>query len=212
MIDINKEKFTGIFENNGWGSIESKSGKGSELQFTNTLREELPHLFKKYNIKSILDIPCGDFNWMKNTQLKSIKYKGADIIDKLIIQNKLNYPGIQFEVLDIIKDKLPNVDLVFVRDCLVHLSDNNIFKALDNIQRSGSRYLLSTSFTKYTFNPNIQEGKWKSINLMIEPYFLKPIYLINENCGEDYPKWDDKCMVLFDLKDLYCGGININNK
>lgn len=37
-------------------------------------------MLKKYSIKSILDIPCGDFSWMKKIELDGIEYIGADIV------------------------------------------------------------------------------------------------------------------------------------
>ena len=101
------------------------------------------------------------------------------------------------------KDILPKVDLIFVRDTLGHFSDDNIRKAFTNIQASGSKYLLATTFTKWSHNPSIQDGQWKCINLMIIPYFLKPIYLINEDCHEGYPNYNDKCMILVDLASMY---------
>jgi hypothetical protein len=92
--------------------------------------------------------------------------------------------------------------LILTRDLFGHFSDENIFSALKNIKLSGSKYLLATSFTKWSNNPNIKDGGWKCINLMISPYYLKPIYLINENCMEGYPNYNDKCMLLFDLNNL----------
>lgn len=196
-------KFTEIYKGNKWGSKESVSGLGSQLKNTETLRNELPFLFLKYGIKSILDIPCGDFNWMKEVDLTGIDYIGADIVPEIIENNKNKYAGVKFEVFDLTTDKLPVVDLIFVRDCIGHLSDENIFKAINNIIRSNSKYLLVTSFTKYTSNQNIPDGGWKPINLMTQPYYLNPIYLINENCPEAYPHYKDKCMLLIDLKNPY---------
>jgi len=196
------ETFIEIYSKNGWGSSESLSGSGSELKNTVVLRKELAYLLLKYEIKSILDIPCGDFNWMKEVDLSSIEYYGADIVKSLIDNNKQQYSNITFDVLDITKDVLPKVDLVFTRDLFGHFSDENIFSALKNIKLSGSKYLLATSFTKWSDNPNIKDGGWKCINLMIKPYYLKPIYLINENCMEGYPNYNDKCMLLFELNNL----------
>ena len=193
------ETFTDIYEKNLWGSKESISGSGSELKSTKLLIQELPLLFSKFDIKSILDIPCGDFNWMKSVDLCGASYIGADIVSPLIEQNRVKYPNTDFRVLDLTKDNLPKVDLVFVRDCLGHLSNENVLKAIDNIKKSGSKYLLATSFTKWNFNPEIQDGGWKCINLMIEPFFLNPIYLINEDCQEGYPHYNDKCMILFKI-------------
>jgi SAM-dependent methyltransferase len=194
-----KETFTDIYENNLWTSSESSSGIGSELKNTELIRNELPYLFQKFDIKSMLDIPCGDWNWMKKVDLSSVSYIGADIVEKLIISNKQSYPNIDFRTLDLTTDELPKVDLVFVRDCLGHLTNENVHKAIANIRNSGSKYLLATSFTRWNMNPDIQDGGWKCINLMIEPFYLNPIYLINENCQEGYPHYNDKCMILFKM-------------
>jgi SAM-dependent methyltransferase len=196
-----KETFTDIYENNLWTSSESSSGIGSELKNTELIRNELPYLFQKFDIKSMLDIPCGDWNWMKKVDLSSVSYIGADIVEKLIISNKQSYPNIDFRTLDLTTDELPKVDLVFVRDCLGHLTNENVHKAIANIKNSGSKYLLATSFTRWSMNPDIQDGGWKCINLMIEPFYLNPIYLINENCQEGYPHYNDKCMILFKMND-----------
>jgi SAM-dependent methyltransferase len=194
-----KEKFIEIYENNLWGSTESVSGSGSEIQNTKVIQNELPVLLQKFNIKSILDIPCGDWNWMKNVNLCGASYIGADIVEPLIKSNKINYPNIDFRVMDLINDPLPKVDLIFTRDCLGHLNNNNILKALKNCKESKSKYLLATSFTKWDINPDIEDGGWKCINLMIPPFQLNPIYLINEDCKEGYPHYNDKCMILFQL-------------
>jgi len=195
MSDIFKK----IYEENLWKSRESRSGAGSELVNTATLRTELPFIFAKYDIKSMLDIPCGDFNWMKEVDLKDIVYTGADIVPALIKNNVEKYPDRSFKVMDIVTSTLPIVDLIFVRDCLGHLNTPDVHKAIENMRESGSRYLLTTCFTKYTENPDIKDGGWKCINLMIPPFSMRPIYLINEDCQEGFPHYRDKCMILFKL-------------
>ena len=193
------ETFTEIFDKNLWASSESVSGGGSEMQSTKVIRRELPYLIQKFGIQSILDIPCGDWNWMRDVDLCGASYIGADIVEPLIQKNKWQYRDVDFRVLDITKDALPKVDLIFTRDCLGHLSNDNVLRAIRNCQESGAKYLLATSFTKWNSNPDILDGGWKCINLMIEPFQLNPIYLINEDCQEGYPHYNDKCMILFQL-------------
>jgi len=200
-----KEVFTKIYEENLWTSEESKSGLGSELKSTEVIRKELPEVFKKFSIKTFLDIPCGDFNWMSKVDLKDVEYIGGDIVESLIENNKNKYDDVTFKVLDITKDELPKVDLIFVRDVLGHFNYDSIEKAINNMIKSGSRYLLTTSFTKWTYNSNIENGGWRPINLMIPPFNFKPIYLINEDCFEGDNQYNDKCLILFDLKRLFCG-------
>jgi 2-polyprenyl-3-methyl-5-hydroxy-6-metoxy-1,4-benzoquinol methylase len=200
-----KKVFTEIYESNSWTSSESRSGLGSELISTETIRKELPEVFKKFNIKSVLDIPCGDFNWMNNVDLKEVHYIGADIVENMIEDNKNNFKDYEFKVLDITEDDLPEVDLIFARDILGHFDYENIEKTIKNIIRSGSKYLLTTSFTKWEYNVDIKNGDWRPINLMLKPFLFKPIYLINENCFEADFQYNDKCLILFDLNKLYCG-------
>ena len=57
----NKDIFQNIYFNNRWGDSSSLSGTGSNLEQTTNIIKELPSIFKKYKINSILDIPCGDF-------------------------------------------------------------------------------------------------------------------------------------------------------
>jgi len=189
-----KNTFTHIFANNLWESAESVSGLGSELKHTKNLTQQLLSLITKYKIKSILDIPCGDYNWMRNVDMEGVRYMGADIVERLIENNTRNYPGVDFRALDLTQDPLPRVDLVFVRDCLVHLSNENIFKALENIKKSKSKYLLTTSFPGTNTNADVPDGGWRAINLTLEPFLLTPIETINEKFQSS-----DKSMVLIKI-------------
>jgi hypothetical protein len=49
---------------------------------------------------------------------------------------------------DLTRDPLPKVDLVLCRDCLVHLSFDDIYESLDNLRRSGSMLLLTTTLAE----------------------------------------------------------------
>jgi len=154
-----KNTFTGIYKTNLWNSRESHSGTGSDLSQTRVLIKNLERLFEEYNIKSVLDIPCGDLNWMRTVNLTDIKYTGADIVMDLIYKNKERFKhlsNMNFKLLDLTSDPLPEVDLILCRDCLVHLSYENIFKALSNIQSSNCKYLLTTTFTDREINYEIR--------------------------------------------------------
>jgi hypothetical protein len=200
------EKFREYYQTNFWGGDESLSGRGSDSVQTATLLYELNKLVQTYNFSSILDIPCGDFNWMKNFDYNEIKYIGADIVSDLIIKNQCTYninPNITFEVLDLTTGPLPKVDIILCRDCLVHFSYKNIFLAISNIKRSNSEYLLVTSFLNRKKNYNIANGDWRPLNLEEKPFFFpKPQYVIMENCSEDGGKYVDKSLCLWKIKDL----------
>ena len=60
------QRFRRIHDTNLWGAPESASGLGSELDATATLRAELPRLFEKLGVTSLLDAPCGDAGWINH--------------------------------------------------------------------------------------------------------------------------------------------------
>jgi hypothetical protein len=197
-----REVFSEIFEKNLWGNAESFSGPGSSISATANLRKELPVLFKNYNIKTILDLPCGDFNWMKEIDLSNFKYHGADIVKEIIESNKRRFPSLEFSVINLLEDEIPTVDLIICRDCLFHLSFQEIKQALSNIRKSQSKYLLTTSHTWKTFpSKDTERGEFRKLNLQMKPISLPfPIDFIVE--GNEEENQEDRCMLLWRCNDL----------
>jgi hypothetical protein len=178
-----KDVFSTIYKQNLWEDAESRSGRCSTVEATNIVRQQLPDLLKRLGIKSMLDAPCGDFNWMQHAALGLDKYIGADIVPDLIASNQKLYTtsGREFRVIDITQDEIPTVDLILCRDCLIHLSLKYIADAIDNFKRSGSKYLLTTTYTLTPENKDILTGDCRFINLQAEPFRLpEPLELIVE--------------------------------
>lgn len=63
------EVFSRYYRTNKWGDAESRSGKGSNLAATAHLRQALPELVAELGVQSFLDLPCGDYFWMAQTEL-----------------------------------------------------------------------------------------------------------------------------------------------
>lgn len=197
--------FTRYYEGNEWGSDASLSGPGSVPSQTQVIAEELQRLLEALNISTLLDIPCGDFAWMRTVSLGKIRYIGADIVAPAVRRNQERYGSdrVSFEHLDITTANLPKVDMVLCRDCLVHLSNAEVLCALRNICRSGSTHLLTTTFTEFRENKDILTGCWRPINLEKSPFsFPPPLKLINEQCTEKDGQYADKSLGLWRIKDL----------
>ena len=128
LSDSAENIFKVIYDRNKWGSGLSVSGFGSEFSQTKLIIEAIPRIINEYKINSILDIPCGDFNWMKRVDMSQINYIGADIVPEIAVENNLRYSNTnkKFLNLNLIKDKLPKSDLIICRDCLVHFSEEDI--------------------------------------------------------------------------------------
>ena len=187
--------FTTIYRTNRWGDLESVSGSGSTIRYTESIRKELPLIIDKYAINSILDAPCGDFNWMKNVlENTGVNYIGGDIAKPLIERNKLLYSNFgTFIHMDITKDDLPKVDLMIVRDCLFHLSEENVKLFLLNFVKSDIRYLLTTTHINHNdefANSNIKNGDFRLLDLYSKPYSIttKVIYKFNDFIYPEPPR------------------------
>ena len=167
--------FRDIFTFNRWNDAESASGVGSSSRYTRNLRRLLPRLVSKYRVRSILDVPCGDFAWMKQIPFdKETRYVGGDIVGELVerLQRDFAAPNRRFERLDVIASPLPKADLLICRDCFIHLSNADVLKALDNIIASGASYLLTTTYRFGRINADIVTGQFRVINLEAPPFSL----------------------------------------
>jgi hypothetical protein len=197
--------FARIYARNTWAGKDSVSGPGSNAEQTKAVVAQLPRLLDNFQVHKVLDIPCGDFHWMRDVDLQRIDYTGADIVRELIEKNAERYESesIRFCSLDLIKDHLPPVDLILCRDCLVHLSFKDIWSALHNVLNSGSTYLLATTFTRRTENQNIVTGHWRRLNLQVAPFlFPPPLAILNEQCTEGGGENDDKSLGLWRIADI----------
>lgn len=194
--------FTRIYHNNEWGGGESRSGQGSTRARGAEFREQLAALLDRLGVVTLLDAPCGDFNWMRDLEAASLRsYIGVDIVEELIAANRAQYgaDGRQFHCGDLTRDPLPRADLILCRDGLVHLSFADIRAALRNFKRSGSRYLLATTFDDVEVNTDIPTGSWRALNLRTAPFGFPPPLAAIADAPRNYP---DKQLALWELASL----------
>lgn len=182
--------FTDYYTIRNWGEHESHSGPGSTVAYTANIREQLPKLFTELQIKTLLDAPCGDFNWFRLiTQSTDFRYIGADIVEPLIRENKEKYEkqNITFQKTDIVADPLPKADLWLCRDCWIHFSDNLIHKSISNFLHADIPYLLTTTYASSRINKNISTGEHRFLNLQKAPFHFPEPLLILEDWIEGHP-------------------------
>lgn len=170
------ERFVEAFDANIWQDAESVSGPGSTLRYTESLRATLMPMVRALGCKSMLDAPCGDFNWMKACDLEGIEYTGADIVPAMIEKLQAEHPQHTFKVVDITKGPLPRADFVLVRDVLFHLSNVDIVRVLENFLASGSDWLATShSFqVQAMLDVPTDPTTFRPVNLMTAPFFFPP--------------------------------------
>ncbi len=203
--------FTELYERRGWLEPETVSGRGSTLARTRGVRQALPALVRELGVRSVLDAGCGDGHWFREMALELERYVGVEVVEELARRSRESWGGEGRELvsLDITRDPLPCVDLIVCRDVLVHLKNRHVLAALANFARSGSRYLLATTFTSHRERPS-QDGPlggWRPIDLRRAPFSLgEPERLVSEADDVEDPRYRDKSLGLWRLRGAANGG------
>ncbi|MBU3014061.1 sulfotransferase domain-containing protein [Poseidonibacter lekithochrous] len=188
------------------GHRESASGPGSYINNTKEVSEFILQIVKKYNIKSLLDLGCGDWNWFsilidqirKEKGFEDFNYIGWDSHPKLIdeLNKKYGNKNTTFQLKDIVTEEYPKVDLIICRDVLFHMKPSIITEVLDKIYSADSKYFLTTTYDidknhdeeNIKKNNNIPNWYFHLINLDISPYDLSKDKLEQReeiNCKHD---------------------------
>jgi hypothetical protein len=193
-------RFEAIARRNQWRNDESLSGFGSTMKGTAPLRDALPKSIDALGVTNMLDIPCGDFHWMKEVQLP-IPYVGADIVEALIADLQLAHAADltrTFRRLDIVTDALPKTDLVFTRECFNHFSFRAIHAAIANVVDSGSRLIAVTHYPHHDSNSNQETGyTYRPLNFTLQPFgWPAPIHQLPEAAT------DGRVMAVWEVSDL----------
>jgi hypothetical protein len=166
MSENNKiDFFKDVYENNLWGGNESKSGAGSEGDFAEQKINLIQDIIEEYNIQSIIDIGCGDLNWMKIILEKTnINYTGIDVVESLLNDNKKKAPEHSFELLDF--NKIYTADLVIIFDVFGHQLHNEVIEMINYINKLDVKYVLVTNrINNNTLYYNINKTRHEGINV-----------------------------------------------
>lgn len=200
-ITKNKLIFENIYNKSLWNNGNANvplSGPGSSLKNTEEYSKQLTKFIYDNELKSVLDLGCGDLTWISKTTFfndSSIKYIGIDVVESLISTHLSKFPEKQFLCKDITSYKnFDKVDIIIIRDVIFHLKNEEILSIFDNIKNK-FKYLIITNcknqlnsdiFDKWHFsqkNINIEPFN-KSINFQIkfeEPIFNRDVFIYTHN-------------------------------
>lgn len=176
------------------GRRESASGPGSSNSVTDVSKSLIIDTIKDKKIKRIIDLGCGDWNWMSTirNQFSDVYYEGWDANQGMIDHLNKTYGNnnTKFLYKDIVDAEYSNFDLAICRDVLFHLDFQHSLRVLSNIDRANIPNLITTSFLEISKNTNIRQynhivtdwGFYK-INLNIEPFNMKEFMV----CSREEP-------------------------
>lgn len=176
-----QEAFSYIYKNKIWGENnkgEGFSGPGSTLEQTVKYRELLQKFLADHQIKSVVDVGCGDWTFSQAIDWSGIDYKGFDVVEDVIKKNNQLYSSssIHFEVGDGTKENvLPPADLLLCKEVLQHLTLEDINNFLKNLHLY--KYCIITNdinpYGHLTTNYDIKRGEHRYLDLREPPFCLK---------------------------------------
>ncbi len=172
-----QEVFSEVYKNGLWGvSSHSEqpffSGRGTHDEFIAcTYVDEVSTFIQSLGrTPDVADLGCGDF--FIGSQIRPLcrHYIAGDIVPSLIEFNRKKYASLEvdFQLLDLISDELPKADIVFIRQVLQHLSNQQILQVAPKLKLS-FKYLVLTEHlpsSKY-FAPNLDKPAGPDIRLGI---------------------------------------------
>lgn len=186
--------FEAIYQNATWGRDETRSGSGARLVEVGNLVETLPGFFAETGIGSLVDIGCGETNWIGGLSAHLDLYIGVDIAPSAIQEARLRRPDRPNQLVvegDGFVDPLPRVDAILCKDVLTHYPLADALAALRHFLSADPRYLL-LSTTTGAANAETALGYWRPLDLMAPPFSLPPPTLsvpCRAGAGKDVAIW-----------------------
>lgn len=165
-----QEVFERIYADGVWGQDSEgagTSGLGSHheditCKYTQAVEDWLSSLPGDVRKNTACDLGCGDFNVGLRLYAKFDRYFAFDVSRNVIERNKSRYGelGVDFQVLNIAEEHLPEADVYFVRQVLQHLDNDTIDKFVKNIGsvKSGAHLVVTEHLPEgCSFTPNLNK-------------------------------------------------------
>ncbi|MFO1133136.1 MAG: glycosyltransferase family 2 protein [Hyphomicrobiales bacterium] len=158
------EIFSEIYRRKDWGEADDPttpfySGPGSrESAVVSGYVTAVADFLRSLGKPDVVDLGCGDFKVGAQIRPWCGRYVACDVVPDLIAFNRNAYShlDVDFRVLDMAEDALPEGDVVFVRQVLQHLGNAAIARAVAKIAVR-YKYLVLTEHVPEAadFAPNV---------------------------------------------------------
>lgn len=208
VLQSNSQIFSKIYEHNHWGGLKGEfySEPGSHSPLIAGYVKTVVTYILSNNIKSIVEIGCGDFNVARlvlhslDNAKHEYSYIGYEVVKDLVDRNNglFGTSSIKFEFKDACTEQIAHGDLLIVRQVLQHLSNESIMQIVEKFKNF--KYILVSEhqaderYGKYII-PNRDKQTSAGIRLNFRsgvylehpPFNCKisrPIYSMNVNTGE----------------------------
>jgi SAM-dependent methyltransferase len=143
--------FEGIYKGHTWGGSTSRSGPGSDPSATRKFRRFLERFLRDRNVKSVVDLGCGDWTSTRLINWSGVDYLGVDIVPDLVERNRKEFgrPGVRFAVSNFVDEALPPADLAICKEVLQHLPQGDVEKVLAKLSAYRMAILVNDDRWEY---------------------------------------------------------------
>lgn len=165
--------FSHIYDTDAW---EGGSGVGSTPDATAPYREVVARLLGARDVRTVVDVGCGDWQLGSLLDLSGVQYTGVDVVPSVVAANTTRYgrAGVAFAVVDARTGELPPADLLLVKDVLQHWPNDDVWAFLAR-QLPRYRYVLATNDLASVHwdgpvNAEMELGGWRTLDLEAPPF------------------------------------------
>jgi 2-polyprenyl-3-methyl-5-hydroxy-6-metoxy-1,4-benzoquinol methylase len=162
-----------------WGK---QSGGGSNPYFTVEYRAFIDKFIRMNNIKSVVDVGCGDWQFSRFLNFDGVSYLGLDVVPGVIERNDRVYgsKNVHFRTAPENIGDIEKADLLIMKDVLQHLPNSVIFSYAQVVFPGFKHCLLTNSFAKLNTSRNndIAHGEFRSLDLSAPPFSFDGSYVL----------------------------------
>jgi SAM-dependent methyltransferase len=166
-----RESFRDIYLLDAWGD---GSGKGSTPENTRPYREFLQAFMAQHDIRSVVDLGCGDWRFSRLIDWSGIDYLGIDAVPEVIANNqRMHGDRARFLCRDFSRGDLPPADLALVKDVLQHWPHDAIHALVERLRSYPYVLITNCSYENGHLNEQIGMGGFRPLDLTREPFDLE---------------------------------------
>jgi SAM-dependent methyltransferase len=166
--------FDNYYRRQRWGR---GSGLGSTSQATIFYRSILQEVLTRYEIGTVVDAGCGDWEFSQLIDWSLVSYIGIDVVPSLIAQNSVRFgrPNVSFRCSDIRGSLLPDGDLLLCKDVLQHWPIGDIVGFCEKALLKYKYLLLTNAIHMVSrgsgrLNSEICLGGFRTLDLEMPPF------------------------------------------
>jgi SAM-dependent methyltransferase len=174
-----KKVFEEIYQKNAWGGSAGElfSGVGSRHRPAELYIATVSEFIARHNLKTVLDLGCGDFEIGRRLAAHCHSYIGVDVVPQVIERHSARFANerVRFLCLDITSDELPDADLCLIRQVLQHMSNEQIQRVL-SLLRKFPHVLVTEHYPHNvrSYNRNIVHGSGTRVEEFSAVFLDKP--------------------------------------